>query len=92
MDWVEAFVQSSNTILANSVTNYLAAFAVAAWIHSGRVKREIKTQVGALVIAINGLGEALREDMKKQSQRIDFVETEVTAMQSKLTEHFETEH
>lgn len=91
MEWIESLVQQSNTVLASSVTHYGIAFAIAAFIHSGRVKKEIANQMSTLVSALNSLGEALRQDMKKQSQRIDFVSSEVETLTSRV-ESLETEH
>ena len=42
-------------------------FMAASWIHSGRVKKEIKENFSSLTHAINNVAETLREDMKKHA-------------------------
>lgn len=91
MEWIESLLQQSDTFLASSVTHYGIAFAIAAFIHSGRVKREIAGQMSILIDSINKLGESLRNDMNRQSQRIDFVSNEVGTLTSRV-ETLETEH
>ena len=97
MDWIdfETFKHTLNTILALDVASQIAiwttSLGVAAWVHSGRVKKEIALQMSVLVTAINNLGEALRSDLQRQSQRIDFVSNEVGTLTSRV-EALETEH
>lgn len=50
------------------------AFTFAAWLHSGRVKKEIKASFSGLSQAITELGAALREDLNNHSNRIAKVE------------------
>jgi len=56
-------------------------FALAAWIHSGKVRKSIDANFGILTTAINNVALTLREDLKKQAeiladygQRIETVE------------------
>ncbi len=67
---------------SSKLTHDLLIFAVAAWIHSGRVKKEIANQFQPLTKAIEDLGLALREDMgklwgelAKTNKRVDSLET-----------------
>ncbi len=60
--------------LSHQVTQWITALGIAAWIHSGRVKKEIKAQMGAMVDAINSLGDTLRKDMAADRERIGRVE------------------
>lgn len=60
--------------LQSQVTQFGIAFAMAAWIHSGRMKKEIASQLSGITAALNNLGSALREDLKRQSDRIETVE------------------
>lgn len=60
--------------MASQVTQFGVAFSLAAWIHSSRVKKEIANQMSGLVSSLNNLGSALREDLKRQDERIENVE------------------
>lgn len=46
-------------------------FTIAAWIHSGRVKREIGKNFSSITDAINNVATALREDLQKHGERLD---------------------
>lgn len=46
-------------------------FIIAAWLHSGRMKKEIKLNFEHLTTAITSVADALRADMKIHRDRID---------------------
>ncbi len=46
-------------------------FTIAAWLHSGRVKKEIKLNFVALTEAINNVANSFREDLAKHGERLD---------------------
>ena len=77
MDWLDPeFFQGVLTgALQSQVTQFGVAFALAAWIHSGRMKKEIGTQLSSVTAAINNLGTALRQDLAALSERIGQVES-----------------
>ena len=52
-------------------------FTVAAWIHSGRVKREISKNFSSITDAINNVATALREDLQKHGERLDKLDKRV---------------
>ncbi len=65
----------------NELVRYGFFFALAAWIHAGRVKKEIKLNFVALTSAIQELGGALRADLEshrkilaEHGQRLDTLE------------------
>lgn len=60
--------------IQSEATKFGIAFVFAAWIHSGRVKKEIKASFSGLSQAIIDLGTALREDLKNHSDRIAKIE------------------
>lgn len=45
-------------------------FTVAAWLHSGQVKSEIRANFQSLTDAINNVAESLRDDLKKHSEEL----------------------
>lgn len=63
----------------------LAAFGLAALIHSSRVKKEIRAQFSHLTEAINSLSSALRQDLANQSERIGRVEKDHKEIKDRLT-------
>lgn len=63
--------------MQHQIFQFTVAFTIAAWIHSGRVKKEIKNQFGSLVTALSGLGEKLEN-------RIEGVEQDVKEIKQKL--------
>ncbi len=58
---------------SHQVTQNLFYFALAAWIHSGRVRKEIRF----LTQSISDLGAALRQDFSALSNRVGNVEENV---------------
>lgn len=66
-----------NQALSHQVTQFTVAFTIAAWLHSGRVKKEIKNQLGSISVSIDGVAQTLRQDLQAQNKRLASVETEV---------------
>lgn len=66
----------------NQITQAGFFFTMAAWIHSGRVKKEIKANFEILTQAINNVADSLREDLKSQSGQIHHLATRVTILES----------
>lgn len=60
--------------MSSQLVRDMATFGLAALIHSSRVKKEIRAQFSHLTEAINSLGQALRQDLKSHSERIEKVE------------------
>lgn len=52
---------------ASEITRAGFFFLVAAWIHSGRMKKEIKANFVSLTDAINNVAVALRKDLEAQA-------------------------
>jgi hypothetical protein len=63
----------------NQFTRDLIIFSLAAAIHSGRMKKEIRTNFETLVVAIDKVSTTLREDLKKHRDKLDGLEVQVTA-------------
>ncbi len=60
-------------------------FAMAAWIHSGRVKKEIKANFEILTNAINNVADSLREDLRSQSGQINNLSGHVSDLSTRVT-------
>lgn len=59
-------------------------FTIAAWLHSGRVKKEIKANFEALTTAIEKVADAFREDLQRHADRLDNISTRVTTLEEKI--------
>lgn len=71
---IDSLITLASPVFQAQVTQFGIAFAAAAWIHSGRVKKEIKASFAGLSLAISELGETLKEDIRNHSDRIAKVE------------------
>lgn len=58
-------------------------FTVAAWLHAGRVKKEIRENFASLTLAIDKVADAFREDLKVQGARLDNLALRVTSLEEK---------
>lgn len=86
MDWLvspDVVMPLVGQIMQQQVTQFGIAFSLAAWIHSGRVKKEIASQLNGIRTAVNDLAAALRQDLVAQSERISKIETRVSRIESK---------
>ncbi len=59
-------------------------FTLAAWIHSSRVKKEIKACFEPMTAAVNGVRDALKLDLESQSRRISGIEIGVVNLTSRV--------
>lgn len=58
-------------------------FTIAAWLHSGRVKKEIKENFSSLTKAINDVASAFREDLKAHSEQLKNLSSRVQSLEEK---------
>jgi hypothetical protein len=59
-------------------------FTVAAWLHSGQVKNEIRINFQSLTEAINNVATSLREDLKKHSDELVKLSVRVQTVENNL--------
>lgn len=84
-------IESALKIFTNSSKSEFAKncfiFSLAAAIHAGRVKKEIRVAVEtltqSLTISIDKVAEAFREDLKSHSQRLDNLASRVASLECK---------
>lgn len=50
---------------SNQITQAGTYFLIAAWIHSGRVKKEIKSNFASLTAAIDNVSKTFQDDLKE---------------------------
>ncbi len=75
MDAFVAIQEYGSKALSHEVVQWGVALAIAARIHAGQVKGEIRAQIGNLSSSIDALGKALRDDLKSVNDRLLNVET-----------------
>ncbi len=91
----DLFVRYLSDTAANKIAQFGFLFTLAAWIHSGRVKKEIKENFSifsaaaeihakSLTDAINNVASALTQDLKIQSHRLAQVESKVDDLHSRI--------
>ena len=89
--------------MQSRIAQYGVCFAIASFIHSGRVKKEIKNNMvaftAAMTTAIDGVSHALREDLKKQtdtlkgvSDKVDNVSKRVEVLEGKQQPQIQGEY
>jgi hypothetical protein len=59
-------------------------FTMAAWIHAGRVKKEIKSNFLGLTTALNNIADSFREDLKKHSERLDNLSSRIENIENNI--------
>lgn len=69
---------------SNQITQAGFFFTLAAWLHSGRVKKEIKSNFASLTEALNNLADSLREDLKNHSSRLDNLTSRVQNIETNI--------
>lgn len=88
MDWIpdaEVIGAIFGSAMQSQVTQFGIAFSIAAWIHSGRVKKEIAQQLSGIKEVMVDLAAALREELKKESERISRLEDRMSKIDSNKT-------
>lgn len=73
--------------LNSQVSQFGIAFLLAAWVHSGRVKKEIKSQMSLAIEAVNNVGDMLKKDLQAQGSRIERIERVVNFEKIKGEDH-----
>jgi hypothetical protein len=58
-------------------------FTMAAWLHAGQVKKEIRKNFEALTTSIDKVADAFREDLKAQGERLDNLALRVHNLEEK---------
>lgn len=75
-----------NAVTENKIAQAGFFFTMAAWIHAGRVKKEIASQFSIVTDAINNVASALRSDLAAHGQRLDHVTVRVESLEITVKE------
>jgi len=88
MEWLdfEMVKQVAGTAFAQQFAIWTSSLGLAAWIHSGRVKKEIAAQVTAMTTALNNLASALTKGLEDHAERIEKVEFGVNELKGRFQE------
>jgi hypothetical protein len=79
-----SFLTHLSLVSQNQIAQAGFAFTVAAWIHSGRVKQEIKLNFTCLTDALNNLADALRKELKEHSEQLASLRQDVQELQTQV--------
>lgn len=63
-------VQHMSVIAQSQIAQAGFFFTLAAWLHAGRVKKEIKDSFSTLITAMTDLGDALRKELKIHADQL----------------------
>ena len=80
---VDAMAKLAEAVGLKEVVHNLLYFAVAAWVHSGRVSKEIQKQMAGLINAINAVRDTLKADITLQNTRIEKMQNKIDELSSK---------
>lgn len=86
----EAMVGHFTNITESKVAQFGFFFTLAAWIHSGRVKKEIAAQFTTITEAINNVATALHNDLAAHGSRLDNLTNRVDKLEQTKGEKNET--
>ncbi len=69
--------------MQSELTKTLFIFTVASWVHSSRVRKEIRENFASLTDAINSVAEAFKKDLEKQREITDNLSSRVKNLEEK---------
>lgn len=77
MDWLtqDSVMAFLGDALSKQITQFTVAFSLAAWLHAGRVKKEIKAQFEALISVI-------KQDLNLQAERLGKLEGRMSKIEN----------
>lgn len=85
---MDALLDHAQNILgaafSHQATQFGLAFTLAALIHARQVRSEIAKQMSSVVESIDKVAKAIRDDLAKQSARIEMVETGVQKLNNRV--------
>lgn len=81
MDWILDYLKEPDRL---QVIHYGGLFLLAAFMHARQVRKEIQLQFVAVSAALNNVADALKQDLKSHSTRLDNIENDVKLIKTKL--------
>ncbi len=83
MDWIDlSTVQELfSQALSHQITQFTIAFGIASWMHSSRVRKEIRMQMESMVGAVDNVAKVLRADLDRQSKSVEQLTSRVEALE-----------
>ncbi len=86
---VEQFTSTLSQAAQSQIAQTGFFFTLAAWLHSGRMKKEIKANFEALTTAINQVAAAFREDLQRHGDRLDNLDSRVQKIENNVVHNKE---
>lgn len=81
-----SFMQHVSAVANNQIAQAGFFFTLAAFIHSGRVKTEIKSAFLTLTDSLNQLGNTLSQQLHEHSEKLDAHQKKLDALSTTVTE------
>lgn len=81
MEWLDSLTGAFGEGFARDVATWTTALGVASYIHSGRVKKELR----AITDEIRSLSTALRGDLDVHDKRISVVENRIDGIEKSVS-------
>lgn len=81
-DHAESFIKLFSEAAQSQFAQAGFMFTAAAWVHSGRVKKEIRSNFESLTTAISSVADAFRVDLKHHSERLDNLANRVESLEN----------
>lgn len=84
-DLIESLVKHLSDASQNKFTQDCFIFSLAAAIHSGRMKKEIRASFESLSLSIDKVAEAFRADLEVHGKKLDNLAERVTSLEGSKT-------
>lgn len=82
----ESFIQHLSMIAQNQIAQAGFFFTLAAWLHAGRVKSEIRSAFSSLTESIDSLGATLSQQLQDHATKLSDHEKKLAFMASQLSQ------
>ena len=79
----EAVKHFLSEAMQNELTKTMLIFGLASWIHSSRVRKEIRENFTSLTSAINDVADAFKKDLEEQRKVTDNLISRVQTLEDK---------
>lgn len=79
---VDALISLFSSAAQSQIAQMGFFFTLAAWLHSGRVKKEIRANFDGFSLALDKVVGSIREDLKCQDEVLDNIKTRVGTIEN----------
>lgn len=82
-DMLESVVKNLSDASQTEFAKNCTMFALAAWIHSGRLKKEVRSNFASLSLSIDKVAEAFHADLESHKKILDNLAGRVASLEAK---------